>query len=172
MGKWLLVFSLALLSLCSARAQEGIEQKAVPKTIFEALESYVPGEGRVTIEQPDALRRLVGSVSGRYSRVLGREGNVSLLMGYRIQFFNGNLPSSKAEAYAREAIIKALASEHTCYIVFKAPFWKLVVGDFVSITEARQVRNKLVAQLPVWAKESYVVRDKVRILNYTPSQEY
>lgn len=144
----------------------------MPRTIFEALESDVPGEGRVVVEQSDALRRLVGSVSGKYSRVLGREGNISLMMGYRIQFFNGNLPTSKSEAYAREAVIRALAPEHSCYVVFKAPFWKLVVGDFISMTEARQVRNKLTSQLPAWAKESYVVRDKVRILNYTPSTDY
>ncbi|MDO4707725.1 MAG: SPOR domain-containing protein [Porphyromonadaceae bacterium] len=172
MSKRLLLLSLSVLPLTTIWAQEGIAQRAIPRSIFEALESDVPGEGRVTVDQSDELRQLVGSVSGRYSRVLGREGNISLMMGYRIQFFNGNLPSSKAEAYAREAMIKALATEHTCYVVFKAPFWKLVVGDFTSMAEARQVRNKLVEQLPVWGKESYVVRDKVRVLNYTPASEY
>lgn len=171
-SKYLLLLSLTLGSGSVSVAQEAAAEKAIPKTIFEALESEVLGEGRVTIEQPEELRRIVGSVSSKYSKVLGREGNISLMMGYRIQFFNGNLPTSKAEAYAREAVIKALAAEHTSYVIFKAPFWKLVVGDFISMAEAREVRNKLVSQLPAWAKESYVVRDKVRILNYTPSTEY
>lgn len=168
-----LVFTIGLaLSVLGLRAQESIEPKAIPSSIFEAIEGDVPGEGRVIIEQSDKLLRLVGTVSNKYGRVLGREGNTSLMMGYRIQFFNGNMPSSKSEAYAREAIIRGLTSEYASYVVFKAPFWRLVVGDFTSIAEAREVRNRLVKQLPSWAKESYVVKDKVRILNYIPQTEY
>lgn len=171
-SKYLILLSAILLIVTGGRAQEAETYRAVPRTIFEALEGEAPGEGRVVIEQPEELRRMVGFVSGRYGRVLGREGNTALMMGYRIQFFNGNLPTSKAEAYARESVVRGLTTEHSTYVVFKAPFWKLVVGDFTSMAEAREVRNRLVKELPGWAKESYIVRDKVRVLNYTPPTEF
>ena len=53
------------------------------------------------------------------------------------------------------------------YITYKAPFWRLAVGNFATREEANQARARLVSTLPAWAQESYVVRDKVRILNYT-----
>lgn len=147
------------------------QQKATPRNIFEALEGESPGEGHITINQSEAVRKLVGNVASRYSRVLGREGNTTILMGYRIQFFNGNLPNSRVEARNRATQISLLDSGHNTYISFNAPFWRLLVGDFLTRAEANAARTKLMSILPSWAKDSYVVRDKVRILNYTPPAE-
>jgi len=49
----------------------------------------------------------------------------------------------------------------------RAPFWRLTVGNFTSQEEARSARARLMVALPAWGRESYVVREKVRILNYT-----
>lgn len=137
-----------------------------PRNIFEALASETPGEGAVMIIQPEQVRQLVGGVSSRYGSVLGREGNISLLQGFRIQFYNSNLPGAKAEAERRASEIKMQAPNHPCYISYNAPFWRLVVGDFLSSAEAKAVRSELLKLLPAWGRDSYVVKDKVRILNY------
>ncbi|MDO4692514.1 MAG: SPOR domain-containing protein [Porphyromonadaceae bacterium] len=174
MSKFLMATGLWLGMATALLAQQSTSPtpaKAVPKNIFEALEGEAPGQGHVVIYQSEELRRLVGVVSGRYGTVLGREGNTSLLMGYRIQFFSGNRPSSKAEAHSRAALIRQLVPEYNCYISFNAPFWRLVVGDFLSMSQAREVRNRLLGVLPAWSKESYVIKDKVRILNYDPSAD-
>lgn len=143
------------------------QQKATPRNIFEALEGGGSGEGHITINQSDAVRKLVGNVASKYSRVLGREGNTSILMGYRIQFFNGNLSNARVEARNRATTISLLDSGYNTYISFNAPFWRLLVGDFLTMSEARVARAKLIGILPAWAKDSYIVRDKVRILNYS-----
>lgn len=147
-------------------------RKVAPRNIFEALEGETPGEGSVVITQPDQVRRLVGGASSRYGAVLGREGNTSLLQGFRIQFYNSNLSGSKAEAERRASQIRALAPEYTCYITYNAPFWRLVVGDFLSTSAAREARADLLKILPSWGKDSYVVKDRVRIVNYDPNDTY
>lgn len=174
MSKLLMATGLYLsmvAGVCAQQTTPSATARAVPKNIFEALEGEAPGQGHVVIYQSEELRRLVGVVSGRYGAVLGREGNTSLLMGYRIQFFSGNTPSSKAEAQSRAALIRQLVPEYNCYISFNAPFWRLVVGDFLSMAQAREVRNRLLGVLPAWSKESYVIKDKVRILNYDPTAD-
>lgn len=161
----LLFFSQGLAWAQGSAEGQG-QSKASPRNIFEALEGHVAGEGRISIRQSDAVRRSVGSVSRKYSAVLGREGNTSIVMGYRIQFFNGNLPNSRAEAYSRAAQIRQINPDLSYYISVNAPFWKLVVGDYTTMEAARAAQRDLVSKLPKWAKESYVVRDKVRVLNY------
>lgn len=173
--KYLIKYSLAiaLLYLGTAQAYAQSSGLVAPKNIFEALEGEKPGEGTIVIEQPEALRRLVGGASVKFGRVLGREGNTSLLMGYRIQFYNGNLPTSKKEVEQRATSLRMLAPEFGVYVTYNAPFWRLVLGDFTSMEAARTARTKLLKTLPTWGKESYVVRDKVRIINYNPnSDEY
>lgn len=143
-------------------------RKTTPRTIFEALEGEVPGEGRVVINQSEELKKLVGGTSSKYRGILGREGNTTLMQGYRIQVYNGNLVSSKAEMERRAAQVRRLAPEYSCYTTYNAPFWRLVVGDFVTDGAARTARTKLLKLMPTWFRESYIVRDKVRIVNYNP----
>lgn len=167
---------VSLLGLCcllslawEVQAQSHLP-KATPRSIFEALDGVVDGEGIITIEQPDEVRRLVGGTSSRVRAILGREGNTTLMMGYRLQFYNSNLARAKSEAEQRAARIRTVAPEYACYISYNAPFWKLVVGDFTSAEEARQARASLMKILPQWGREAYVVRDRVRILNYVPNE--
>ena len=99
--------------------------------------------------------------------MLARDGNYSILYGYLVQVFYSNLPNAKREAYARAEAIRRVAPTLSSYITFRAPFWRLTVGNFTSQEEARAARARLMVALPAWGRESYVVREKVRILNYT-----
>lgn len=161
---------MLLYSVSLTAQQTNIPQvrKVTPRSIFEALEGEVPGEGHVVINQSAELKKLVGGTSSKYRGILGREGNTTLMQGYRIQVYNGNLASSKAEMERRAAQIRRLAPEYSCYTTYNAPFWRLVVGDFVTDAAARSARTKLIKVMPTWFKESYIVRDKVRIINYNP----
>lgn len=159
-----MVLMLVSVSLLEAQTTH----RATPRNIFEALEGEVSGEGSVVVVQSQALKELVGGVSARYRGILGKEGNTTLLHGYRIQVYNGNLSSSKSEAERRAAQVRRLAPEYRPYITYNAPFWRLVVGDFISQDQARSARAKLAKVLPTWFHESYIVKDKVRIINYNP----
>lgn len=159
---------LCILALGCGLSVSAQTRRAIPQSIFEALEGEVAGEGIIIIEQSTELRNLVGGVSARFRGILGREGNTTILQGFRIQVYNGNRPASKREAEHRAAQIRRLAPEYKVYITYNAPFWRLVVGDFLSNEEARDARSALLKTLPSWFRESYIVRDKVRIVNYTP----
>ena len=137
----LLLLAVPLIHVASAQTSP---EKMRPRNILEALEQINPGEGFVTILQDPDLRGIIGSAPApRTPGVLGRDGNYSILYGYRI------------------------APTLSSYITFRAPFWRLTVGNFATQEEARQARARLVTVLPAWGRESYVVREKVRILNYT-----
>lgn len=158
---------LATSALYTASAQTAPERSR-PRNIFDALEQISPGEGLVTIIQASEIRSLVGQAAApRGSGVLARDGAYSILNGYRIQLFNSNLPNAKSEAYARAETLRKVAPTLSGYITFRAPFWRLTVGNFLSHEEARAARARLLPFLPAWGKESYVVRERVRILNYT-----
>lgn len=164
-------FALMLIiatSIGTVTAQQTGTRRVTPNNIFEALKSNAPGEGVVVINQSTELRNLVGGVSSKYRAVLGREGNTSVLQGYRIQVYNGNLSNSKAEMEKRAVQVRRLAPEYSCYTSFNAPFWRLAVGDFISQEAARNARNKLLKIMPSWFNESYIVKDRVRIVNYNP----
>lgn len=166
MKYWYLAITLLALQLTSWRLEGQSVHQAEPLNIFEALQSEAPGQGTVLVEQSEAVRKLVGSVSGRLGSVLGREGNMTLIMGYRIQIYNGNQPNSKKQVEERAATLRMLAPEYNVYTTYRAPFWRLVIGDFRSMYEARQARTELLRILPAWGRESYVVRDRVRVSNY------
>ncbi len=160
----LLLLSFSLISFADTYAQQ--VRKAIPRDIFEALEGDVPGEGRIVIKQSQAIKDLVGGVSSRFRGVVGREGNTTLVQGYRIQLYHGNLSTSKAELERRAAVFRRLAPEYNCYTSYNAPFWRLVAGDFIDSSAAQTARKKLTQIMPSWFKECYVVRDRVRIINY------
>lgn len=161
-----LAITLLALQLINWRLEGQALQQAEPLNIFEALQSEGPGQGTVLVEQPEAVRKLVGSVSGRLGSILGKEGNMTLMMGYRIQIYNGNQPNSKRQVEERAATLRMLAPEYSVYTTYKAPFWRLVIGDFRSMHEARQARTELLRILPAWGRESYVVRDRIRVPSY------
>ena len=161
----LLLLAVPLIHVASAQTSP---EKMRPRNILEALEQINPGEGFVTILQDPDLRGIIGSAPApRTPGVLGRDGNYSILYGYRVQVFNSNLPNAKSEAYARAEAVRQVAPTLSSYITFRAPFWRLTVGNFATQEEARQARARLVTVLPAWGRESYEVREKVRILNYT-----
>lgn len=166
MKYWYLVIVLLSLQLTSWRLEGQAVQQAEPLNIFEALQGDGPEQGTILIEQSDAIRKLVGRVSGRLGSILTREGNMTLMMGYRIQIYNGNQPNSKQQVEERAATLRTLAPEYNIYTTYKAPFWRLVIGDFRSMSDARQARADLLGILPSWGRESYIVRDRIRVPSY------
>lgn len=170
-ARWALVV-LFLSGVFTMTLAQTAPEKSRPRNIFDALEQIAPGEGLVTIIQASELRTRIGQAAApRGAGVLGRDGAYTILNGYRIQLFNSNLPNAKSEAYARAEILRKVAPTLSGYITFRAPFWRLTVGNFLSHEEARTARARLLPYLPAWGKESYVVRERVRILNYTAPQD-
>ena len=85
--------SSTCLTFAATLSAQTAPEKLRPRNILEALEQINPGEGFVTIIQDPDLRGVIGSAPApRGSSVLARDGNYSILYGYRVQVFNSNLP--------------------------------------------------------------------------------
>jgi len=84
--------------------------------------------------------------------------------GYRVQIYSSNQQqTAKAEALDLEAKLKDKISQ-TVYVQYLPPFWKVRLGDFRTYEEAREYKKLFVAQYPDMMGDTYIVRDKILVL--------
>jgi len=93
----------------------------------------------------------------------GRMHNQVDIMGWRVQIFSSN-NQLVAKQQAEELKIR-LENEiqQPIYIDFIQPFWKVRIGNFLTMEEAKAYREELVKQFPELQAESYPVKDHVKI---------
>jgi len=84
--------------------------------------------------------------------------------GYRVQVYSSNQQqTAKAEALELETRLKAKVSQ-TVYVQYLPPFWKVRLGDFRSYDEANEYKKIFKEQFPDLMGDTYIVRDKVQVL--------
>ena len=84
-------------------------------------------------------------------------------VGYRIQVYSGSNAGSKREAESREASIMSRFPSMRTSIIYKAPSWRLRVGDFRTRDEAKMALEELRQAFPGYAKEFTVVVDRINL---------
>lgn len=158
------ILSLFMLLACATGAFAQTSVDGSVQTIFDDLQTSKPGKGDVIINQPEALRKMVG-VRLHGDNVEKTDSTAFLkIQGYRTQVFSGNNQrKSKDEAFGKEKKIKELFPEVPTYVTYTAPFWKLRVGDFRSHEEAYHMQRLLMTAFPSFGKEMYIVREEVKI---------
>jgi len=83
--------------------------------------------------------------------------------GWRVQIYSSNKQlEAKLEA---ENLKERLEKELTepIYLDFIQPFWKVRIGNFLTVEEAKTYRDQLIKQFPELQAESYPVKDKIKI---------
>lgn len=84
--------------------------------------------------------------------------------GYRVQVYSSNQQqTAKAEALELETRLKDKINQ-TIYVQYLPPFWKVRLGDFRSYDDAKEYRKLFVQQYPELMGDTYIVRDKVQVL--------
>lgn len=84
--------------------------------------------------------------------------------GYRVQIYSSNRQqAAKSEALELEAKIKDKVDQ-TVYVLYMPPFWKVRLGDFRTYEEAREYKKIIVDQFPEVMGDTYIVRDKIQVL--------
>lgn len=84
--------------------------------------------------------------------------------GYRVQVYSSNQQQyAKSEALELETKLKEVVS-HTVYVQYASPFWKVRIGDFRTVDEAKEYKKLFVQQFPNLVGETYIVRDKIQVL--------
>lgn len=128
-------------------------------TIIESLLESRPYEGEVSISASPGVNQLIGRKSSSDSAVEYQKSS-----GYRIQAYSSNAPkTSRAEAFRRQELVKEAFPDISTYVTYVAPYWRLRVGDFRSQEEATLFMKQFEQELPSLKKESYVVKDEIRI---------
>ncbi|MBE6301759.1 MAG: SPOR domain-containing protein [Parabacteroides distasonis] len=156
------IFLSFLFGFSSLSAQTVFDRPI--ETIFDTWQKKEPGKGIIVVNQPEALRKMVGK------RLFGEGVEVTdstaflKIQGYRTQVFSGNNQrKSKDEAFQKEKEIKELFPDVPAYVTYNAPFWRLRVGDFRSHEEAYHMQRLLMEAFPKYSKEMYIVREEVNI---------
>ena len=84
--------------------------------------------------------------------------------GYRVQVYSSNQQqTAKAEALELETRLKDKVTQ-TIYVQYLPPFWKVRLGDFRSYDEENEYKKIFKEQFPELMGETYIVRDKVQVL--------
>lgn len=84
--------------------------------------------------------------------------------GYRVQIYSSNRQqTAKSEALELEDRLKEKVSQ-TIYVQYLPPFWKVRIGDFREYEEAKEYKKEFVQQFPEMIGDTYIVRDKIKVL--------
>lgn len=114
------------------------------------------------IVQPEQLatRLLFDDTPVEKNENKGVRGNV----GYRVQLFSdNNSRTAKNEARAKERRVMARFPQYRSYVMFKAPYWRLRIGDFRTHQEANAAAEEIKRAFPSYSKEIRVVQDRINL---------
>lgn len=85
--------------------------------------------------------------------------------GFRVQVYSSN----QQQAAKNEALILQQELEgkidKPVYALSDPPFWKVRIGNFLTREDAMKYREQLIAQFPELQGSTYVVPDKIIIIN-------
>lgn len=85
-------------------------------------------------------------------------------VGFRIQAYSdNNHKTAKAAAQQRARDIAMKFPQYRSYITYKAPSWRLRIGDFKSRQEAQAALQRIKSVYPKFAREMVIVRDRINI---------
>lgn len=85
-------------------------------------------------------------------------------VGFRIQAYTDNNPkTAKAAAQKRARDIAMKFPQYRSYITYKAPSWRLRIGDFKTRGEAQAALHRIKSIYPKFAREMVIVKDRINI---------
>ena len=94
------------------------------------------------------------------------QGNMELVEidGYRVQIYSSNQQqTAKGEALDLEEKLQSQVNQ-TIYVQYIPPFWKVRIGDFRTYEEAKEYKKTFVQLFPDLTGDTYIVRDKIKVL--------
>jgi hypothetical protein len=96
---------------------------------------------------------------------LGIQRGVQEMNGYRVQVFSSNQQqSAKNRALLLQQDLSGQLKEPV-YAISEPPFWKVRIGNFLTREEANNYRMTFIAQFPELQGSTYVVPDKIIVVN-------
>ena len=130
-------------------------------TIVDELTRQDLSGGVITINSNSSINDLLGTP---VSEIHTLNETYVKIPGYRLQVFSGNERQSKDEAYSRAREIKELFPEISTSVTYKAPVWRLRVGDFQTSEEADIFLRDLKKKIPSLGREANVVTEEIKVV--------
>lgn len=111
------------------------------------------------IHQDSAIYRLM------MDKYLGIERGQQEVSGFRVQVYSSNQQQqAKSESISLQQGLEKKLSQPV-YVISEPPFWKVRIGNFRTRDEANQYKKTLLDLYPELQSSTYVVPDKVIVLN-------
>lgn len=124
------------------------DSSLVGTTIFQLLEQE-NGDGKIELVQPEAM----GQAYGKYIKANGeRKRN-----GYRVRLFFDNKQSARVDSEVLEKEFQLQFPQIPTYRSYTNPFFKVVVGDYRTKSDAIRALNTI---LPFYPK-AIVVKESI-----------
>lgn len=138
------------------------------RNIADSIRLYSNGKIRIytTAEtEAIAMQDTVSTTERSELTANGEHTSVRLRSGYRIQVYSDNKgQSAKTRAQGIAANISHTFPHYGTYLAYKAPYWRLRIGDFHSEEQAKEALTELKSAFPSLANEMRIVRDRIKYL--------
>lgn len=109
------------------------------------------------LEAPDSITRAKVIVSN--SVMVDLVGRDTVMPGYRIRIYFNNSQETREEVRVVETKYKELYPTDRVYIEYKAPYFKITVGDFINYEEALVKWSSIVVDF----KNAFIVQEHIPI---------
>ena len=145
---------IALLAAMPILADDTIEVVSAPIVPRVNLLEQMPN---VEVIQDSAVATLLdGAINGTREWIE--------IEGYRVQVYSSNQQqTAKGEALDLEEKLQSQVNQ-TIYVQYLPPFWKVRLGDFRTYEEAKEYKKTFVQLYPDLIGDTYIVRDKIKVL--------
>ena len=114
--------------------------------------------GNVVVHQDSLVYQLM------MNKYLGIETGQLEISGFRVQVYSSNIQQkAKNESILLQQSLEKSLSQPV-YVISEPPFWKVRIGNFRTRDEANQFKTTLLSLFPALQASTYIVPDKVTIL--------
>lgn len=151
-----------MLLLMASIASGQVANKAAGPDIVTHLNNET--RGQVTVTMPAQLKERLKPENGNAENGMPTK-SLKSNVGYRIQAYSGSGTHSRQEAQGRMSRISAKYPYLRSNIVYKAPSWRLRVGDYRTRQEAKDALEEMKDAFPSYAKELTIVVDRIHVDN-------
>ncbi len=152
-----IIFLTVLVCFVFACVSSAQNDNTKQQNIFESLSTPDSiTKTKVTIHQDKRLEMVM----------LGKTNNGfhDTSNGFRVQVFSSNTQkTAKSDAFRIEKQIESEFPNQPVYVNYTSPFWKVSVGDFRTMEQAKAIRQQLIETFPNLRSETYIVKDQINI---------
>ena len=165
-----ILFLSSILWLALSALSQNVEQDSILRLDSVVLDTIAAVDtvevvlltdvmANAVVHQDSLVRELM------INKRLGIQRGVQEMNGYRVQVFSSNQQqSAKNRALLLQQDLSGQLKEPV-YAISEPPFWKVRIGNFLTREEANDYRMTFIAQFPELQGSTYVVPDKIIVVN-------